>query len=118
MPERLMMFEVMLAWNMGMNASTTATGIVMMGTSAEGMCQRKRRMTSETMIISMMSSFFSVSIERRMRSDRSYTVTSSTPSGRDGFISSSFSLTRSMTLSAFSLWRMTTIPPTVSPMPL
>ena len=46
-------------------------GMVRMGTTADGMCQRKIRMTSETMIISMVSSCFSVSMARVMRSDRS-----------------------------------------------
>src|SRR5881394_3690239 len=40
-----------------------------------------------------------------------------TPAGRDDLISSIFFLTPSMTLSAFSPYRITTIPPTVSPLP-
>ena len=38
--------------HMGMKASSTETGIVTIGTMAEGMCQRKIRMTRLTMIIS------------------------------------------------------------------
>ena len=53
----------------------------------------------------------------RIRSDRSYVVTTSTPSGRDLFISDRRALTRSMTFRAFSPCRMTTIPPTASPFP-
>jgi hypothetical protein len=34
----------------GMNASATETGIVMMGTMDEGKCQRKSRMMSATMV--------------------------------------------------------------------
>ncbi len=45
-------------------------------------------------------------------------VTTSTPSGSDGFSSSSLAFTRSMTPSAFSPWRITTMPPTTSPSPL
>ena len=44
-------------------------------------------------------------------------VTTSTPSGRDGPSSASLVFTRSMTLRAFSPWRITTIPPTTSPWP-
>ncbi len=44
-------------------------------------------------------------------------VTTSTPFGSEGFSSSSFALTRSMTLSAFSPGRITTMPPTTSPSP-
>ena len=36
-----------------MNARTTETGIVRMGMIAEGMCQRKTRMTRLTMMISI-----------------------------------------------------------------
>ncbi len=56
---------------MGMNASATLIGMVRMGTMAEGMCQRKSRMMSETMIISSMSLFFTVSMARSMSSERS-----------------------------------------------
>ena len=44
-------------------------------------------------------------------------VTTSTPFGSDGFSSSSFAFTRSMTLRAFSPWRITMMPPTTSPWP-
>ena len=54
-----------------MKASSTETGIVTMGTMADGMCQRKTRMTSETMIISIVSSCFSVSMARSISVERS-----------------------------------------------
>ncbi|MBS1111681.1 MAG: hypothetical protein H6Q88_3673, partial [Anaeromyxobacteraceae bacterium] len=44
-------------------------------------------------------------------------VTTSTPSGSEGPISASLAFTRSITLRAFSPWRITTIPPTTSPCP-
>ena len=58
MPARLMMFEVMPRKYIGMKLSTTEIGIVMIGTNADGMCQRKNRITRLTMIISMISSSF------------------------------------------------------------
>ena len=54
-----------------MNTSTTETGIVRMGMIAEGMCQRKIRMTRLTMIISRISSSLSVSMDRSISSERS-----------------------------------------------
>ena len=45
-------------------------------------------------------------------------LTTFTPFGMDGSISLSLALTRSMTVSAFSPNRMTTMPPTTSPWPL
>ena len=44
-------------------------------------------------------------------------VTTSRPAGSDGRSSSSLAFTRSITLSAFSPWRITTMPPTTSPCP-
>ena len=70
-PASDMMFEVIPMIVIGMKASSTDTGIVMIGTIAEGMCQRKIRITRLTMIISSTSSCFSVSIERSIRSERS-----------------------------------------------
>ena len=66
--------------------------------TALGTCQRKTRMTSATMASSSMSVCFRFSIERRISSDRSYTVTTFTPWGSDGSSSFSFALTRSMTV--------------------
>ena len=65
------MFEEMPRSAMGMKASSTETGIVMMGTIAEGMCQRKTRITRLTISISSSSSCFRVSIERWISSERS-----------------------------------------------
>ncbi len=71
MPASDMMFDEMPISRIGMNASSTDTGMVMMGTIADGMCHRKIRITRLTMTISRMSSWRSVAIERSMRSDRS-----------------------------------------------
>ncbi len=70
-PASDMMLEVTPMKYMGMKARTTETGIVMMGTIEDGMCQRKTRMTRLTMIISETSSCFRFSIERSISSDRS-----------------------------------------------
>ncbi len=74
-------------------------------------------MTIETTMISSISFDRSVSTERLIRSDRSYVVTIFTPGGSDGSISFSRAFTRSMTSSAFSPLRITTMPPTASPLP-
>ncbi len=58
------MFDVIPMKYIGMNASATETGIVMIGTIADGMCQRKNRITKLTMIISMIRSCFKLSIDR------------------------------------------------------
>ena len=71
MPARHMMFEEMPEKYIGMKARRTEMGMVMMGTMAEGMCQRKRRMTRLTMTICRMSSSVRVSIDRWIRSERS-----------------------------------------------
>ena len=71
MPASDMMLTVTPKRYIGMNARSTDTGMVTMGTIADGMCQRKIRMTSETMIISMRSSCRSVCMARVMRSERS-----------------------------------------------
>jgi hypothetical protein len=55
----------------GMKASSTEIGMVRMGTTAEGTCQRKKRITNETMIISTTSSCFSVPIARSISVERS-----------------------------------------------
>ena len=46
MPASDMMLEVIPIQHMGMKARSTATGMVTMGTIADGMCQRKSRITS------------------------------------------------------------------------
>ena len=71
MPASDMMLEEIPINRIGMNASSTATGIVMMGTIADGMCHRKIRITMLTMMISRISSCRSVAIDRSMRSERS-----------------------------------------------
>src|ERR1017187_8430237 len=100
MPARLMMFEVMAMKYMGMNASATEIGIVMIGTIAEGICQRKKSTTKLTMIISIIRSSVRLWMDFLINSERSYVETTSTPSGSDGLISSSLVFTRPMTLSA------------------
>ena len=54
-----------------MKARMIAAGSVKIGMTALGMCQRKIRMISETMIISSSSSCLSVWMERSISSDRS-----------------------------------------------
>ncbi len=54
-----------------MKASATLMGIVRIGTVAEGMCQRKRRMISATMTISSISLCETVEMARSMSSLRS-----------------------------------------------
>ena len=56
---------------MGMKEITMAMGIVKIGIIALGKCQRKIRMTIETMIISSISVCFRLSMERRISSERS-----------------------------------------------
>ena len=65
------MLELMPKSFIGMNERTTAAGMVTIGMTALGMCQRKIRMTSETISISRTSSCLSVLIERSISSDRS-----------------------------------------------
>ena len=101
----------------GMKARRMETGIVTTGTTAEGTCHRNTKMTIETTMTSSVSLSFRVPTARSMRSERSYVVTTLTPGGSDGSISFSFSLTRSITASAFSPLRITTMPPTTSPFP-
>ncbi len=70
-PPSDMMLALMPNSRMGMNARSTAAGIVKMGMIALGMCQRKSRMTSDTISISISSSCFSVSIDAAISSERS-----------------------------------------------
>ena len=62
-PASDMMLELIPSRYIGMNDKSTATGMVTIGMMADGMCQRKIRITRLTMIISTISSCFSVSIE-------------------------------------------------------
>jgi len=55
----------------GMKATSTATGMVTSGTIALGMCQRKARITSATVIMISITVSLSVSIDRTMSSERS-----------------------------------------------
>src|SRR5215831_1648128 len=95
-PARDMMLELMPIQYIGMKARSTETGIVTIGMMAEGMCQRKSRMTKLTMIISTISSCLSVSMDRSINLEWSYVVTISTFEGNDDFRSLSLSLTRRM----------------------
>ena len=71
MPARLMMFEVMPIRYMGMNASSTEIGMVMIGTSADGICQRKNRITPLTTSMVRNSSCFRLSMDSLIRCERS-----------------------------------------------
>ena len=100
-----------------MKASSTETGMVTIGTIADGMCQRKIRITSaddDHLLAERRASSVSMA-----RADQVRAVV-----GRDDLDARraatagarrAAAFTRSMTASAFSPWRMTTIPPTVSP---
>ena len=71
MPARLMMFEVTPRKYIGMKQRITEIGIVMIGTIADGMCQRKNRMTMLTMSISIFSSCLRLSIDFSINAERS-----------------------------------------------
>ena len=116
-PPRLMMFAVNPIKYIGMKERMIVIGMVIMGTRAEGMCQRKIMITMLTIMSSSINVLLRVSIDRSIKSARSYVVTISTPGGSEGLNSSSFARTRSMTFSAFSPKRMMTMPPTTSPSP-
>ncbi len=71
MPPSDMMFALTPISRMGINEITIATGMVSTGMTALGTCQRKIKITSETMISSSTSVCFRLSMERRISSDRS-----------------------------------------------
>ena len=71
MPASDMRFAFRPMRYMGMKAMATETGMVTMGTIADGMCHRKMRMMIETMIISSTSLCFTVVMARLMSSERS-----------------------------------------------
>ena len=71
MPPSDMMFEVSPICFMGMKEMRMAIGMVMIGMAALGMCQRKMRITKATMASSSISVRLRLSMERRMRSERS-----------------------------------------------
>ena len=72
MPASDMMFDEIPISRIGMNASSTETGIVMIGTMADGMCQRKIRITRLTMMI----------FEEQLVPERCRSTARSAPSGR------------------------------------
>ena len=116
-PPRLMMFELMPSARMHRNAMSTPMGSITIATSALLTCSRNTTQTSATITLSSRSVVFNVSMARWMRSERSYTVLSVTPSGRPLLISSIFALTLWITSSAFWPNRATTMPCTISPSP-
>ena len=69
-PSDMMLTVIPIRWS-GMKARRTETGIVRIGTSALGTCQRKIRMTIETMTISSISFPFRLSIADSMSVERS-----------------------------------------------
>ena len=71
MPPSDMMLAVSPSARMGMKASSTAIGMVKIGMSALGRCQRKRRMTPLTMRSSSTSVWRRVSMARSMSVERS-----------------------------------------------
>jgi len=71
MPPRDMMLAVMCSAYIGRKDTITAIGMVKIGMSALGMCQRKMRMTPLTMTSSSASVRRRVAIERWINSERS-----------------------------------------------
>ena len=71
MPARDMMLEEMPIHIMGTKARSTATGMVTMGTRADGMCHRKTRMTRLTIRISWTSFSLRFATALSMRVERS-----------------------------------------------
>ncbi len=70
-PASDMMLAVTPIIRKGMNEIRTARGMVMMGMTALGKCQRNRSTTSETVIITSTMVHFRLSIARLISSDRS-----------------------------------------------
>ena len=71
MPQSDMMLAVMPIIRKGMNERRMTTGMVISGMRALGMCQRKSRTTSDTVIRTSTTVDFRLSTERRISSDRS-----------------------------------------------
>ncbi len=71
MPPSDMMLAVIPISRKGMKEIRTATGMVMIGMMALGMCQRKRRITRATVTMTSMSVDFRLSMERWISSERS-----------------------------------------------
>ena len=117
MPPSDMMLEVILRYAIGMKANSTATGRIRIATSALLKWKRNTSATKLTMTLSSSNFSRSTAMARWIRSERSYVGMIWTPDGSDGFNSSNFAFTRSMTSSAFSPARMMTIPATVCPLP-
>ncbi len=112
-----MMFMPRPKYQIGMNEMSTATGRLTIGTSADRRCRRNPMIRTLTTDSSSIRLSLAVATDSRIRSLRSYTGMTLTPFGSAGSISFSLALIRSMTVSAFSPKRMTTIPPTTSPSP-
>ena len=116
-PPRLMTLALMPNNCISKILANIASGRLITATSAERACSKKTRHTSATTIISSSSFWLKLLTVFSISSARSYTVTSSTPSGRPFCNSASLRFTAAMVLNAFSPCRMTIIPPTTSPSP-
>ncbi len=101
MPPRLMMLEFMPIRSMTMKAISTPTGSMTMATRALLTCSRNSTHTRATMSDSSIKVFLRVSMARWIRSERSYTGTIFTPSGRPGATSAILLLRLRITSSAF-----------------
>ena len=66
-----MMLEEIPIRYIGIKHRKTETGIVRMGTIAEGRCQRNKRITRLTMIISRTSSLFKLAMDFSIKVERS-----------------------------------------------
>ena len=99
------------------NAANIPSGKVIIATRALRACNRKRKVIRATIRLSSKSLCSKYSTEPSMSLLRSYTTFSSTPSGNPCLTDCSLSLISSMTLKAFAPGRITTMPPTASPIP-
>ena len=82
-PPRLMIVDGISSRYMGMNASATLMGKLRIGSRALRRCSKNKMITMLTTTASSMSACVKVLIERSMRSERSYAISSLTPSGKD-----------------------------------
>jgi hypothetical protein len=98
-------------------AMRMAMGSVTAATSELRRCSRKMAVISPTRSSSSPSLSCRLAIARRISGARSYASTTRTPAGSPDWIDASRSRTASITCSAFSPWRITTIPVTTSPRP-
>ena len=116
-PPRLMMLALMPRSRMAPSAIRMPTGTVTTATNALRTWSRNTMTTSATTRSSSQIVVVSAETALAISSERSYSVTTSTPGGKPSPSSAIRALTASMVAWAFSPERMTTMPPTTSPWP-